>query len=162
MRKRGLLAAGLVAATGVAGLTVFLGLSVLLAPASARAAVQHVCSTGDRDFIASTQIDMGALELWGQEYQQGDVSGATVIDQANAAATRLRQTVPQDPTLLTVRAVLVSMFAEYARAVQAKENGENSGPAIARAYTLANTAHELLAEARPALGSRGCDLAPLL
>ena len=146
----------------MAGLTVFLGLSTLLAPASARAAVQHVCSTGDKDFIASTQIDMGALELWGQEYQQGDVSGAAVIDQANASATRLRQTVPQDPTLLTVRAVLVSMFTEYARAVHDKENGKNSGPAMVRAYTLANTAHDLLAGARSALGSRGCDLAPLL
>jgi hypothetical protein len=54
------------------------------------------------------------------------------------------------------------MFTEYARAVHDKENGENSGPAMVRAYTLANTAHDLLAGARSALGSRGCDLAPLL
>jgi hypothetical protein len=162
VRKRGLLAAGLVAATGVAGLTVFLGLSVLMAPSSARASVQHVCSPGDKDFIGSAQIDMGALELWGQEYSQGDVDGAAVIDQARSAAIRLRDTAPEDPTLLTTRAVLVSMFTEYAKAVHAKENGKDAGPSIARAYTLANTAHELLADARSPLKARGCDPSPLL
>jgi hypothetical protein len=148
--------------TGIASLTVFVGISVLMMPAPARAAVQHVCSAGDRGFISSAQLDMGALELWGQEYSQGDVGGGDVIDQANAAAARLRDTVPQDPTLLTTRAVLVSMFTEYAKAVHAKENGKDSGPSIVRAYTLANTAHELLSDARPALKSRGCDPAPLL
>jgi hypothetical protein len=151
-----------VAVTGVAGLTVFLGLSVLMAPASARAAVQHVCSPGDKAFIASAQLDMGALELWGQEYAQGDVDSAAVIDQSTAAAVRLRDAAPQDPTLLTTRAVLVSMFTEYAKAVRAKERGKDAGPSIARAYTLANTAHELLTDARRPLKARGCDPSPLL
>ncbi len=147
---------------GLASVTVFVGISVLMAPGSARAAVQHICSAGDKGFIGSAQINMGALELWGQEYQQGDVDGAAVIEQATSAAARLRDTAPQDPTLLTTRAVLVSMFTEYGKAVHAKESGRDSGPAIARAYTLANTAHELLEQARPALKSRGCDPAPLL
>ena len=150
------------AATGIAGLTVFLGISVLMAPAPAHAAVEHVCSAGDKGFLSSAQLDLGALELWGQEYGQGDVDGRAVIDQSNASAARLRDTVPQDPTLLTVRAVLVSMFTEYAKAVRARESGKDSGPSIARAYTLANTAHELLADAQPDLKSRGCDTAPLL
>jgi hypothetical protein len=162
VRKRGLFAAGLVAATGIAGVTVFMGLSVLMAPGSARAAVEHVCGPGDKAFISSTQVDMGALELWGQEYAQGDVDGATVIAQAKASAARIRDTVPQDPTLLTTRAVLVSMFTEYAKAVKAKEGGLNAGPSMARAYTLANTAHELLADNRAALKRHGCDPAPLL
>ena len=148
--------------TGLASVTVFVGISVLMAPGSARAAVQHICSAGDKGFIGSAQINMGALELWGQEYQQGDADAGAVIDQANGAAARIRDTAPQDPTLLTTRAVLVSMFTEYAKAVRAKENGKDAGPSIARAYTLANTAHELLSDARPALKSRGCDPAPLL
>jgi hypothetical protein len=121
-----------------------------------------VCSAGDKAFISSTQVDMGALELWGQEYAQGDADGASVIAQAKASAARIRDTAPQDPTLLTTRAVLVSMFTEYAKAVKAKESGRDAGPSIARAYTLANTAHELLADNRSPLKSRGCDPAPLL
>jgi hypothetical protein len=146
----------------MAGLTVFVGISALMAPAPARAAVQHVCSAGDKAFISSAQLDMGALELWGQEYLQGDADGEAVIDQAKAAAARIRDTTPQDPTLLTTRAVLVSMFTEYAKAVHAKELGGDAGRSIARAYTLANTAHDLLYDARPALKSRGCDPAPLI
>jgi hypothetical protein len=143
-------------------MTVFMGLSVLMAPSTARAAVEHVCSAGDKAFISSTEVDMGALELWGQEYAQGDADGDSVIQQAKAAAARIRDTAPQDPTLLTTRAVLVSMFTEYAKAVRAKENGGDAGPSIARAYTLANTAHELLVDNRGPLKSRGCDPAPLL
>src|SRR5207244_2862960 len=93
--------------------------------------------------LAAAQVlRWAALELWGQEYQQGDADAGAVIDQANGAAARIRDTAPQDPTLLTTRAVLVSMFTEYAKAVRAKENGKDAGPSIARAYTLANTAHE--------------------
>ena len=148
--------------TGTAGLTVFLGLSVLMAPASARAAVQHVCSAGDKGFISSAQLDMGALELWGQEYQQGDVDGPAVIEQATGAAARLRDTAPQDPTLLTTRAVLVSMFTEYGKAVRARAKGKDAGPFMVRAYGLANSANEVLEQAAPDLRAMGCDLTPLL
>jgi hypothetical protein len=148
--------------TGIAGLTVFLGISVLMSPAPARAAAQHVCSAGDKSFLSEAAIDMGAIELWGQEYQQGDVTGDALIDQASQAAARLRDTVPQDPSLLTTRAILVSMFTEYAKAVRAKERGGDAGPPIVRAYTLANNAHDVLEAAQAPLRARGCDPAPLL
>jgi hypothetical protein len=149
--------------TGIAGLTLFLGISLLMAPAPAHAAgVEHICSAADKGFLSSAEIDMGALELWGQEYQQGDVTGDAVVTQAQGAAARMEHTAPQDPSLLTTRAILVSMFTEYAKAVRAKDNGGDSGPSIARAYTLANNAHDVLEIAQPALKARGCDPAPLL
>ena len=37
--------------TGLASVTVFVGISVLMAPGSARAAVQHICSAGDKGFM---------------------------------------------------------------------------------------------------------------
>jgi hypothetical protein len=159
VRKRGLLAGGLVAITGAVGFAAVLGVQT---PTPARAAVAHRCGVGDRDFIAKAQIDIDGLGLWAQEYQQGDVTAEGVFRQSRDAAERMRQAAPQDPALRTTRALLVSMFIEYGKAVRARARGRDAGPFMVRAYGLANSAHDVLEQSTPELRSMGCDLTPLL
>ena|SRR2546423_10694820 len=159
MRKRRLLAAGLVTVAGAGAFAAVLGLQT---PTPARAAVVHRCGVGDRDFVNKAQIDIDGLGLWAQEYQQGDVTEDDVIHQSRDAAERMRQAVPQDPALRTTRALLVSMFTEYGKAVRARKRGRDAGPFMARAYGLANSAHDVLEQSAPELRAMGCDLTPLL
>jgi hypothetical protein len=159
VRKRGLLATGLVAVAGAGAFAVVLGVQN---PTPARAAVTHQCGVGDRDFITKAQIDIDGLGLWAQEYQHGDVTAADVYHQSHDAAVRMREAVPQDPALRTTRALLVSMFTEYGKAVRARAKGKDAGPFMVRAYGLANSANEVLEQAAPDLRAMGCDLTPLL
>jgi hypothetical protein len=54
------------------------------------------------------------------------------------------------------------MFQEYGTAVTIQAKGGDAGERMYRAYGLANFAHDVLAQAQPALYKEGCDVGPLL
>lgn len=105
---------------------------------------------------------MTSLGAWSQDYLDGDASAGDVVAEADRAQKRVGATEPSDPSLTTTRALMLAMFGEYARAIQAKAHDKDSGKYIFRAYGLANFAHDVLVKAQPALLQRGCDVQPLL
>ncbi len=151
------------AAAGLALAIFAMGSLVLLAGGKGNAAVvHHTCSVTDRQFIGTAQLNMAALGSLSEDYLHGDAKPADVIDQAKNAVTGLANTNPSDPSLSKTRAIMRAMFIEYGRAIRADAKHRNPGKYIYRAYGLANFAHDVLAEAQPALGKRGCDVSPLL
>jgi hypothetical protein len=138
------------------------GSLVLLVGGKGAAAVVHTCSATDRQFIGAAQLNMAALGSLSQDYLNGDAKADDVIQQADAAVSGLERTGPSDPSLSKTRAILRAMFLEYGRAIRADKHHHDPGKYIYRAYGLANFAHDVLAQARPALAERGCDVSPLL
>lgn len=140
-----------------------MGVLVLFVGGKSRAAVvHHTCSVTDRQFIGAAQLNMAALGSLSEDYLHGDAKPRDVIDQTANAVTGLANTNPSDPSLSKTRAIMRAMFIEYGRAIRADAKHRNPGKYIYRAYGLANFAHDVLAEAQPALGKRGCDVSPLL
>lgn len=139
-----------------------MGSMVLFVGGKGRAAVIHTCSATDRQFIGTAQLNMAALGSLSEDYLHGDAKADDVIEQTQAAVSGLRNTDPSDPSLSKTRAILRAMFLEYGRAIQADQRHHNPGKYIYRAYGLANFAHDVLAQAQPALSERGCDVSPLL
>jgi hypothetical protein len=105
---------------------------------------------------------MAALGTLSQDYLQGDAKADDVIMQADSAVTSLLNTNPSDPSLSKTRTILRAMFLNYGRAIRADKHHHDPGKYIYRAYGLANFAHDVLSNARPALAERGCDVSPLL
>src|SRR2546430_621579 len=122
----------------------------------------HTCSVADKQFILSARLSMASLADWSNDFVQGNAKAGDVVDQAETAITTMRNTAPEDPTLRRTRVLLRAMFDEYASGIEASADGKRPGRHIYRAYALANFAHDLLVEARPALQQRGCDVTPLL
>ena len=140
-----------------------LGSMVLFLGGNGRAAVvHHTCSATDRQFIGAAQLNMAALGSLSQDYLHGDAKAGEVIEQTETAVTGLGNTSPSDPSLSKTRSILRAMFVEYGRAIRADAHHKNPGKYIYRAYGLANFAHDILAQAQPALVKRGCDVSPLL
>ncbi|MFL6011736.1 MAG: hypothetical protein ACJ74B_03985 [Gaiellaceae bacterium] len=139
-----------------------MGSLVLFLGGNSRAAVAHTCSATDRQFLSTAQLNMAALGSLSEDYLHGNAKPAEVIDQAQNAVVGLRNTSPTDPSLSKTRAIMRAMFAEYGRAIRADAKHRNPGKYIYRAYGLANFAHDILADAQPALNERGCDVTPLL
>jgi hypothetical protein len=129
---------------------------------NSNAAVRHTCSATDRQFLGAAQLNMAALGTLSQDYLQGDAEADDVILQADSAVTSLVNTNPSDPSLSKTRTILRAMFLNYGRAIRADKKHHDPGKYIYRAYGLANFAHDVLAQARPALAERGCDVSPLL
>lgn len=150
------------AAAGFALAIFAMGSLALLAGGKGRAAVAHTCSATDRQFIGTAQLNMEALASLSEDYLHGDAKPGDVIEQTQTAAQGLRETSPSDPSLSKTRTILQAMFVEYGRAIRADEHHHNPGKFIFRAYGLANFAHDILAQAQPALVKRGCDVSPLL
>jgi hypothetical protein len=150
------------AAAGLAVAIFAMGALVLLVGGKGRAAVIHTCSATDRQFIGTAQLNMAALGSLSEDYLHGDAKADEVIEQTQAAANGLRNTGPSDPSLSKTRAILRAMFLEYGRAIRADKHHHDPGKYIYRAYGLANFAHDVLAQAQPALSKRGCDISPLL
>ena len=138
------------------------GSLVLLVGGNGKAAVVHTCSATDRQFLGAAQLNMAALGTLSQDYLQGDAEADEVIQQTDSAATSLLNTNPSDPSLSKTRSILRAMFTEYGRAIRADKHHHDPGSYIYRAYGLANFAHDVLAQAKPALLKRGCDVSPLL
>ncbi len=139
-----------------------MGSLVLLVGGNGRAAVIHTCSATDRQFLSTAQLNMAALGSLSQDYLQGDAKADEVIQQTDSAVVGLRNTDPSDPSLSKTRSILRAMFLEYGRAIRADQKHHDPGKYIYRAYGLANFAHDVLAQAQPALSKRGCDVSPLL
>ena len=150
------------AAAGLALAIFAIGSRVLLSGGNGRAAVAHTCSPTDRQFIGTAQLHMEALGSLSEDYLHGDAKAGDVIEQTQTALSGLGSTNPSDPSLSKTRAILRAMFLEYGRAIRANEHHHNPGKYIYHAYGLANFAHDVLAQAQPALFKRGCDVSPLL
>ena len=136
--------------------------AVLLLGGNSNAAVRHTCSATDRQFLSAAQLNMAALGSLSQDYLRGDADADDVIMQADSSVTSLLNTNPSDPSLSKTRTILRAMFLNYGRAIRADKKHRDPGRYIYRAYGLANFAHDVLAQARPALAERGCDVSPLL
>jgi hypothetical protein len=130
--------------------------------AKARGPVRHTCSVTDRASIETAKTNMTAVELWGQQYVDGDVAPGEVGAESSRAAKIVGATAPTDPSLAQTRALLVAMFTEYRKAMEQEAKDGQAGDHIFHAYGLANFAHDVLVQAEPALGKRGCDVAALL
>jgi hypothetical protein len=149
---------------------VVLAMAVFLVSVSAATAggggrsthVHHTCSVTDRQFLQVAQLNMTSLGEWSDDYLHGDAKAADVIREAQNASKRVSATSPSDPSLAQTRALLVAMFSEYSKAIQAKAHHGDAGQFIFHAYGLANLAHDVLVDAEPALSTRGCDVSPLL
>lgn len=150
------------AAAGLAVAIFAMGSLVLLVGGKGRAAVVHTCSATDRQFIGAAQLNLAALSSLSEEYVRGDAKAADVIQQTESSIVVLHNTNPSDPSLSKTRAILRAMFLEYERAIRADQRKRDPGQYIYRAYGLANSAHDILSQARPALAERGCDVSPLL
>jgi hypothetical protein len=152
--------------TAAAGLSVAIfatgSLLVFLGGNGKAAVVHHTCSATDRQFLGAAQLNMAALGSLSSDYLQGDAKADDVIMQTDSAIVSLRNTEPSDPSLSKTRAILRAMFLEYGRAIRADKHHHDPGQYIYRAYGLANFAHDVLTQARPALAKRGCDVTPLL
>jgi hypothetical protein len=152
--------------TAAAGLAVAIfamgSLVLLVGGKNSKAAVSHTCSATDRQFLGAAQLNMAALGTLSEDYLQGDAQADEVILQTQSAVTSLVATNPSDPSLAKTRQILRAMFLEYGRAIRADKHHHDPGKYIYRAYGLANFAHDVLAQAKPALAKRGCDVSPLL
>ena len=127
-----------------------------------KAAVSHTCSATDRQFLGAAELNMAALGTISQDYLQGEAKADDVILQTDSAVTSLLNTNPSDPSLSKTQKILRAMFLEYGRAIRADKHHHDPGKYIYRAYGLANFAHDILSQAKPALAKRGCDVSPLL
>ena len=127
-----------------------MGSLVLLVGGKGRAAVIHTCSATDRQFIDTAQLNMAALGSLSEDYLHGNAKPDDVILETQSAVDGLLNTGPSDPSL------------SKTRAIRADKHHHDPGKYIYRAYGLANFAHDVLAQAQPALAKRGCDVSPLL
>jgi hypothetical protein len=128
----------------------------------ARASLAHTCSVTDKAFIQTTSLNIDMLGQWSQDLADGQALPSEVIAQTRAAALRVGDTAPTDPSLAQARQIVRAMLSEYSRALSAHVHHRDAGAHMMRAYGLANFGHDVLAQAQPALASKGCDLSPLL
>jgi hypothetical protein len=124
--------------------------------------VSHTCSVTDRAFIDGAKTNVDAVDLWGQQYLDGEAGAGDVAAEAARAAKIVGATSPTDPSLAQTRKLLVGMFAAYAKAMEERAKHRDAGDQIFHAYGLANFAHDVLLRAEPGLAKRGCDVSPLL
>jgi hypothetical protein len=124
--------------------------------------VSHTCSVTDRAFINGAKMNVDAVDLWGQQYLDGDSGPADVAAESARAAKIVGATSPTDPSLAQTRTLLVAMFTAYGQAMEQRAKHRDASDHIFHAYGLANFAHDVLLKAEPALARRGCDVAPLL
>jgi hypothetical protein len=144
-----------------AGVLAVLLLALTLATSGrARPKMVHTCSATDRQFIETARTNMTALELWSEQYQNGEATKDDLVGQARTAARIVRGSRPTDYSLQQTRRLVTGMLTEYAKAVQAKQR--DAGPHMYRAYGLANFAHTVLVRAQSPLAQLGCDIRPLL
>jgi len=124
--------------------------------------VSHTCSVTDRAFIDGARTNVDAVDLWGQQYLDGDAGPKEVAAEAARAAKIVGATRPTDPSLTQARSLLVAMFTAYRQAMEQRAKHRDAGDHIFHAYGLANFARDVLVKAAPALAQRGCDVSPLL
>ena len=150
------------AAAGLVSAIVVLGVTAVAAGGTGSAQIRHTCSPTDRQFIDVAQLNMASLSSQAEDFLHGASRAQAVIESAGTALQNVNGTHPEDPSLAKTRAILGAMFVEYGKAIRADSKHRDPGRYIYRAYGLANFAHDVLADAQPALGKRGCDVSPLL
>ncbi len=150
------------AAAGLAFAIFALGSLVFILGGNGHAAVVHTCSATDRQFLGTAQLNMEALGSISDDFLHGNAKADDVLAQTDSALNGLVNTNPSDPSLAKTRAILRGMFQEYAHAIREDKRHHDPGKYIYRAYGLANFAHDVLAQAEPALAKKGCDVSPLL
>ena len=124
--------------------------------------VSHTCSVTDRAFLDGAKTNVDAVDLWGQQYLDGEATPADVAAESARAAKIVGATTPTDPSLAQTRKLLVAMFTAYGKAMDQRAKHRDAGEHIFHAYGLANFAHDVLLKAESGLAKRGCDVAPLL
>jgi hypothetical protein len=124
-------------------------------------AIGHTCGAQDRRFIEAASIDVTALGALPADYQTIQVA-AELAQDAFDAAKRVAHAEPRDPSLHTAQKYLDAMFREYAHAMTLQSEGKDATERMFRAQLLATSARGVLAEARPELLKRGCNVGPLL
>jgi hypothetical protein len=122
----------------------------------------HSCVAIDKKFIETANLNVTASTTSRRSSGPERVAAEEIAVEAFSAAERLGHVKPNDPSLKQAQKYLDSMFNEYGEAVTLHAEGKNPGERMQRAYGLANFAHDVLAEAQPALQAEGCDVAPLL
>jgi hypothetical protein len=125
-------------------------------------ALAHTCGAADQRFLERATLDVTALGVWAQDYRAGDLGPHEIAQEAFDAAQRVTHVKPNDPSLRQAQLYLDGMFTEYGKAVVLSAKGRNAGNRMFRAYSLANYAHDVLAQAQAPLQRQGCDVAPLL
>ena len=158
MRLLGLTAAGLVCGSIFVLAAAWTASGAGAAPDS----LAHTCSATDRAFIRTASVNVAAVGSWGRDYLAGEAEGKEVIRHTEEAAERVAGTKPTDPALRRTRLVMRAMLWEYGKAIRAREKGRDAGPAMYRAYGLANFAHAVLLRSERPLAKLGCDVSPLL
>jgi hypothetical protein len=154
----------LIAATLASAAVVFVA-SVAVASARAQAGqrqLAHTCSALDKQYLQVVSSNMEQLGYWSDSLVHNDVKPGVVVKQARSEAAVIDSMDPTDPSLAQSRSLLHGMFMQYAFAIVARIHGGNAGLPMGTAYRLANSVHDLLAAAQPALAARGCDPSPLL
>jgi hypothetical protein len=124
--------------------------------------VSHTCSVNDRAFIDGATTNVDAVDLWGQQYLDGEAGPTEVAAESARAAKIVGATSPTDPSLAQTRILLMAMFTAYGKAMKQRARHREAGEDVFHAYGLANFAHDVLLKAEPALARRGCDVSPLL
>lgn len=150
LRRLGVTAAALLLAATVGGC------------AGSRDSLAHSCTATDKRFIRTASVDVAALGMWAQDYSSGQVGAKQVAKLSFDAAKRVGHVEAHDPSLRKAQSYLDGMFMEYGEAVILHGKGKPAGAPMRRAYGLANFAHDVLAEAQPALQREGCEVGPLL
>ena len=150
LRRLGVIAAALLLAASASGCM------------DSRDSLAHTCGAADQKFLQRATLDVTALGVWAQDYRSGELGADEVAQEAFDAAQRVTLVKPNDPSLKKAQIYLDGMFNEYGKAVVLSAKGEDAGDRMFRAYSLANFARDVLAEAQPALQQQGCDVAPLL
>jgi hypothetical protein len=146
---------------GVIAATLFL-LVCVSACGGARESREHSCGATDQKFIQTASVDVTALGSLTTDFQSGLIDPDEVAKQAFDAAKRVTHVEPNDFSLRAAQKYLDGMFREYGEAVVMQSKGKDASDRMYRAYGLANFAHDVLAQAQPALLERGCDVGPLL
>src|SRR5438477_12569557 len=125
--------------------------------AKAGGPLRHTCSVTDRAFIDTAKTNMAAVELWGQQYVDGEAAAGEVAAESDRAAKIVGATAPTDPSLSQTRKLLVAMFIEYRQAMEQQAKHRDSGNQIYQTYGLANFARDVLLKAAARLSRRGSD-----
>jgi hypothetical protein len=151
--------------TGVTAATFVVALVFALAVRAAETRggpAAHSCTATDLSFIQTATLNVTALWALEADYKSGEVEGQALANEAFDSAKRVSHVTPKDPSLRLAQKYFDGMFMEYGTAVSLLSKGKDAGLRMRRAYGLSNFAHEVLAEAQPALEPRGCDVGPLL
>src|SRR6058998_3609261 len=121
------------------GLGLLLALVIALTYATSSRAksggpVSHTCSVTDRAFIDGAKTNVDAVDLWGQQYLDGEATPGDVAAESARAAKIVGATTPTDPSLAQTRKLLVAMFTEYRKAMEQEAKHRDSGNQIYQTY----------------------------